>query len=361
MKHQKLSLISYFLLFTTTNTFANDFTSPKLIESQNPTGIQETYNGSRIEGWTLLNYVVDKKGLPKHIEVVNASSNNKYTKYAIRFLKNYTFTPATQSGEKVFSAQYFFMKHNKAVLHKPNQGLSVGFTKRYDRAKKYIFEKNFDEALNVLNKLRDSNAKNLPEQALSAWLHSIYYYHQKNWFAYRDNLLEAYQLRKNLPLDMAIKASQNLLQWQTYQQAYSDAVFTLVSMENIEGVNIDIDSSKAMLKSLVDSIDNNTVNEINTTLSKNKAWVHSLPRSTISLSTVSGQVELAQLRCKNAFHSFESVEVIKFTIPDNYLHCSILIKGKAGTEVKFVEQGKRREFETNYFELDKLSYDSGFN
>lgn len=345
MKHSKLNLIFYFLVFVvTTNSFATDFIPPTLIENSNPKGSQETYNGSRIEGWTLLNYIVDKDGLPKHIEVVNSSSNDKYTKDSIRFLQNYRFTPATLNNEKVMSAKSFFMQHNKTVQHTPNEGLSVGFSLRYDRAKKFMFEKNFDETLNVLNQLRDSNAKNLAEQALSAWLHSIYYYHQKDWFAYRDNLLEAYQLRKYLPLDMAIKSTQNLMQWQIYQHAYSDAVKTLASIEHIKDAKIDTDSSKVALKSLVDSIDNNAVNEIKTTLSKGKAWLHVLPRSTISLSTISGEIELAELRCENAWHAFETIEVKAFTIPDSYLNCSILVKGKAGTEIIFIEQGELREF-----------------
>lgn len=344
MKHSKLNLLFYFLIFAVTNSFATDFIPPQLIENSNPKGVQETYNGSRIEGWTLLNYVVDKKGFPKHIEIVNASSNDKYTEDSITYLQNHRFSPATQNGEKTLSAHNFFMQHNKTVQHTPNEGLSVGFSLRYDRAKQFMFEKNFEETLSVLNQLRDSNAKNLAEQALSAWLHSIYYYHQKDWFAYRDNLLEAYKLRKYLPLDMAIKSTQNLMQWQSYQHAYSDAVKTLASIEHIKDAKIDADSTKEALKSLVDSIDNNAVNEIKTTLSKGKAWLHTLPRSIISLSTVSGEIELAELRCKNAWHPFESIEVKSFTIPDSYINCSILVKGKAGTEITFVEQGELREF-----------------
>ena len=70
----------------------------------------------------------------------------------------------------------------------------------------YYLNQDFEKAITVLNQLRSSNAKNLTEQALSAWLHSIYYFHQQDWTQYRDNVLEAYLLRSQ---EVAFSLSSN--------------------------------------------------------------------------------------------------------------------------------------------------------
>lgn len=341
---KQFTLLGYLLLFITTQSIAADFVAPKLIDNLNPKGIHNTANMSRLEGWTLMSFIISKNGLPKHIEVVNSSNNEKYIKDSIRYLQNYRYSPATYKDEKVFSAKTLLMKHDKSFRGNNNDGISVGFSIRYERANKFILNKQFDEALDVLDELRDTNTKNLTEQALSAWLHSLYFYHKENWFAYRDNMLEANQLREHLPVKMAITNSQNLLQWQVFQNQYSDAVYTLASMANIKNAKMNASTHKEMLQPILDSIKSEDIVEINTTLSKGKSWLHVLPRSSISLTTVSGEIELAELRCDNHWHQFELIKIDKFNIPDNYLNCSILIKGKPGTQIKFVEQGALRQF-----------------
>jgi len=337
-------LLICFLLFIAAKSIAADFVPPKLIDNLNPKGTQTTGNVSRIEGWTLMSYIIDDSGLPQHIEVVNSSNNGIYTEDSIRYLQNFRYSPATYVGQKALSAQTFLMRHDKSFSGNNNDGISVGFSLRYDRANKLISDKKFGRALEVLDDLRDTNAKNLTEQALSAWIHSLYYYHQENWFAYRDNVLEAYQLREYLPVKMAITSTQNLLQWQMFQNEYSDAVYTLASMANIKNSKMDASAHEAMLQPIIDSIETETAIEINTTLSEGKSWLHTLPRSNINLTTISGKVELAELRCDNKWHPFESTEIDNFNIPESYLNCSILIKGKPGTQIKFIEQGELRQF-----------------
>ncbi len=340
----KLFLIIYTLFLLVAKSISADFVPPKLIDNLNPKGTQTTYNMSRVEGWTLMSYIIDDSGIPQQIVVVNSSNNGIYTEDSIKYLQSFRFSPAIYLGQKTSSATTFLMKHDKSFSGNSNDGISVGFSRRYDRANKFISEQKFDSALDVLNELRETNTKNLTEQALSAWIHSLYYYRQENWLAYRDNILEANQLREHLPVKMAIKNIQNLIQWQMFQKEYSDAVYTLASMVKIKGAKMDASTHEAMLQPILNAMDTEEIIEINTTLSKNKSWLHILPRSTINLTTISGKVELAELRCDNIWHPFESTTIVNFNIPESYLNCSILVKGTSGTQIKFVEQGKSRQF-----------------
>jgi len=337
-------LIIFFLFFVSSQTTLASFVPAKLTKNLNPKGTQSTTNLSRVEGWTLMSYIIDDNGLPTHIEIINSSNNGKYTNDSINFLKNFRYSPAIYMGEKTLSAKTFFLKHDNSFIGSNNDGISVGFRLRYERAYKLISENKFDDALEVLDNLQDSNAKNLTEQALSAWIHSLYFFHQKNWLAYRDNVLEAYQLREYLPVKMAIKSTENLLQWQMFQKEYSDAVYTLSSMKNIKSAKMDDSSYNATLQPILDIFKNDASVEINTTLSEGKAWLHKLPRSNINLTTISGEVKLAELRCDNRWHSFDSPNNVNFKIPKNHLNCSILVKGKAGTKIKFIEHGEIRDF-----------------
>ncbi len=336
-------LLAYFLLSTIFPAIAADFVPAKLKDNLNPTGIRSTANLSRFEGWTLLSFIIDKNGLPQHIEVVNSSNNNKYTEDAIGYLQNYRYLPATYKGKKVLSSSTFLMQHDKSFYGYNNDGISVGFNLRYNRANKLISDKQFNKAIDVLDDLRDTNTKNLTEQALSAWIHSLYYYHVKNWLAYRDNMLEANQLREYLPVKMAITNTQNLLQWQVFQSQYLDAVYTLASMANIKNSRMDTSTHEEMLQPILDSLKTEAIIEINTTLSKGKSWLHIIPRSNITLTTVSGKVELAELRCDNYWHEFELAQIDHFNIPESYQNCAILIKGTPDTQIKFIEQGELRQ------------------
>lgn len=341
---KKFSVIIFLLSCVSISSQADDYIPPQLIENLNPKGISETANASRIEGWSLLSYIIDRNGVPKHIQIINSSNDDKYIEDSITYLKNHRYSPAVYKGKKTLSSQTFFMKHDKSFYDSNNDGISIGFSLRYDRAKKFIFEKKFENALEVLNKLRKSNTKNLAEQALAAWIHSIYYYHQKNWPAYRDNVLEAHQLRAHLPVDMAVKSTQNLLKWQMFKNQYSDALYTFQSLKDIKDTTFDKNSQETLLNSILDSIEMKTDIEINTTLSERKSWLHTLPRSNISLTVISGTIEFAQLRCANAWHQFKSFQIKDFNIPNDYLNCSILIKGKSGTQIKWSEKGRLRQF-----------------
>jgi len=107
---------------------------------------------------------------------------------------------------------------------------------------------------------------------------------------------------------------------------------------------MDAPTHEAMLQPILDSIETQDAIEIKTTLSEGKAWLHTLPRSNINLTTITGKVELAELRCDNIWYPFEFTEIDNFNIPESYLNCSILVKGRAGTQIKFIEQGELRQF-----------------
>jgi len=116
-----------------------------------------------------------------------------------------------------------------------------------------------------------------------------------------------------------------------FQKEYSDAVYTLASMVKIKGTKMDASTHEAMLQPISNAMETEDIIEINTTLSEEKSWLHILPRSTINLSTISGKIELAELRCDNIWHPFQSTNIVNFNIPENYLNCSILVKETSGT------------------------------
>ena len=95
-----------------------------------------------------------------------------------------------------------------------NDGISSRFREKYNEADNLLSNKKFDQAKNILNEITEDFAKNLTEQALNAWLHAHYFLSQQDWVSYSDSVTTAHRLREHLPTKMAIRNTQNLLEWQ---------------------------------------------------------------------------------------------------------------------------------------------------
>lgn len=336
-------LVTALLLIITNVGKASDFIPAKVIEDSNSKGISEALTRSRLEGWVALSYVVDIEGAVKDI-IVLRSSDDKYVSRSQNYLDNLRFKPAKFSNEKVTSAKSFFLKHDKSFLGNRNDDISAGFKNKYNETYQYITSKNFKLAIDSLQDLEENYAKNLREQALSAWIHSVYYFFTKDWTEYGERIITANFLREYLPTSMAVKNTKNLLDWQIYKGMYIDAIDTLKSLKHVENTDFPEENYFGALESIVNSLDENEVIDVSIFMTHDYIWSHAPSRSTISLNVNLGEVDKVELRCDNAVHKFNDFVVDDFTIPPEYLRCKIFIKGGPSTEFTFTEKGKPTKY-----------------
>ena len=355
MKHIRLSLFTALLLsFMSVGNLANaqgetkptenKFTPAKFSENLNSKRATEKTNITRLEGWVWMSYIVGTDGVPKNIEVIDHSEKGYSLKVSFRFIKNFRYHPAKINGIPVESAKTYLLRHSVAFVGSNNDGISPGFRNRYNEARELLGAQDIIKAKAVLDELAQTNAKNLTEQSLSAWLHSVYFANQKNWSAYGESVQSAHHLRRFLPTKMAIENSQNLRDHQVFKKHYADAIITIYSMRHIKNAELDEATLQAMLKPIKELINAPEPIVLEATLEQDLVWMHGIARDTLSVTFSGGEqgegeIKVAELRCRNTHHVLTAGKIEQFEIPAHYRGCALILKGTPGTKVVVTETG----------------------
>ena len=331
-------------LVTAFSVNADDFIAAEYIESRNSSVPEKTANHSRLEGWTLLSYFVGLDGEPENVVIIDSSDESKFGGEAVFTLKNWRYKPASYKGEAVVSAEMALMRTDKSFNWSANDGISLGFKRHYNDADNFMLKGEMEKAKASLDELREDHAKNLTEQALSAWLHSIYYFRLQDWPAYGSEVQTAHYLNEFLPSEMKLKNIQNRLKWHMFKREFTDAIYILDELKARSNGALSESDYQSMLEEIKKHLRENPANQIDITLANGRAWKHKLPRSTISLNVQAGEINFAELRCDNGHQRFTEFPIQGFDIPEDYLKCSFFVKGNDNSYFTFEEKGDTRPF-----------------
>ena len=340
--------MKYVLLFAllsliSTQLFARDYTPAKITKNNNSKKPKTTSNFSKREGWIILDYIIDEKGKTRNYLVLDGNDEEKYLERTIERIQNYSFTPAMLDGNSVPTHSYYKMRYGKTFYNNPNDGISRAFNRRYKDISNLLGENKLEDAKVELEELREDYAKNLTEQALSAWIHALYYYSVKDWFSYRDYTQIGFHLKEYLSTDIALQNTKNLLQWQVYKKDYSGAAYTLNQLNEMEGINFTEGAYEKTKQDITAAYNKEPLIQIHSQLSEGKAWVHELTGSKLSVKVHNGKINQMELRCYDSWHKFETFEFEDFAAPSQESKCFLFIKGEHGTQFSYQEKDKYPE------------------
>ena len=323
------------------STAGNDkFISAKVIENFNSKGVNETYNRSRVEGWAYLSFVVNTEGQASNIVAINSSSDRSIDQ-AKMYLENLRYSSAMANNEAVNEAKTIFFTENKQVESSGKGAISKGFINRYNEAYKVVTSKNKELAKEKLKNLTDTYTKNFEEQALSHWLHSIHYFLHAEWGLYFESLEKGYLLGSNLPRDIEVKNTKNLLDWYIFKKSYPQALKVLARLNNIKERKLSPESFNIKYNEIISGQKNNkTINTEFVMYGRRNSWLQELSHSSISFESSNSDLSIVELRCQNAVYKFAQSSIENFQIPDDYIGCSILVQAPLGTSFTLIEQDK---------------------
>lgn len=338
---RRLSLIFILLPMVTCSVIAVDFTPAELVEDLNP-AMSTTSNPSRLEGWAQLSYIIDIDGKVKNIEIINASDKDDFYDESIRYLKNLRYSPALSDGKKVPSARPFLYGKNRYN----NDGISLGFRNRYNRANEHLKNGELTQVKTELDDLQQTNTQNIKEQALSAWIHSQYYFAKKDWPAYGEQTKIAEILSNDLPGKWALTTMQNLMQWHLFKKEYVAAFDALDQIPLIEGAKISQAVYQTMSQDIFKALQQDTTMKHQHILEPDRAWLHYIARKDISINLIPGDQTSVELRCENNWLTLTEVQARAFSVSPDDINCAVIIKGVAGSEVSLTESGELYAFKT---------------
>ncbi|MBO1255859.1 hypothetical protein J3L16_09210 [Alteromonas sp. 5E99-2] len=335
--------ISYLLLTSLTfPSFSSEpVFSPAKMEDDNQYGPKsQRANPSRNEGWAYIDFVVNKNG--KIDNVIIEASEDDYVFKSEQYLKGINYSPAKLGDETVSSSSTLLVDFSVATSANSNDGFNTLFGKRFEAAKALIIDGKLDEARIELDQMTSRHMKNTTERALSAWLHSLYYYGTQDWGEYEASLLEANNLLSKLPRDLAKMTIDNLMKYQVHKKQFSDARDTFFRMENIEKVKLSDESKDNVVAELFRMVDDSKEITVDAVLNQRKTWRHTLNRDQLDVAVVEGELTAAGLYCQNGYidilaNNFETVQV-----SNDLGKCNLAIQGEPGTSIRLKETGNNR-------------------
>lgn len=318
-----------------------NFTPPKLLDNDN-SRYHKTKLKTRHEYWSLNNYVIDEKGIPRDILVLNATSLKK-SDLADRYINNLVFSPAKLDNQAVVSNSFFLFNRNKGFANKTNDAFTGSFEKQYLHINTLIDKNELADVESLLSELFESETQNLTEQALHAWLASYYYYKKQNSTQYLKYISKAYHLKSQVPTKVAYRISMSFLKYKLHTHAYKEAIRILTEIRKIKGLKLDEKSLDKTLEDVTTMAKNTPKFTLEKTLSKFGNTYHALSRSIINVQADVG-ISKAELRCDNGRHIFESVTFTDYNVPEYLKKCTLFLIGQPNSTVKITEHGQLNLF-----------------
>jgi len=329
------------LIFMAGKSYASDFIPAMLIENGNPSHI-ETSQSTRTEWWAYVTFVIDKSGATSDVEFINISRKAKDSARdkVNQYIKRLQYSPAIQNGKPVQSSKNMFYVNDISFYGSANDGVSVGFKNNYNDADKLILAGKLTEAKQALTSLEEDYQKNLKEQALTAWLKSVYYYKASAWGEYGEEVEKAFLLKAYLPKKMVIKTINNLTEFRIFKQQYNLALESAAEFKTLEGISNGNEAYLAYHDRILANLAEHTDVESAHVMKEGVASYILLDKGDVTFTMNSGSVEKVQVRCLNRVRTLAIKAEMKFSIADDEKKCALLVKGKSGSELSLLEQGR---------------------
>lgn len=286
----------------------------------------------RHEGWVQLQLMVDPKGKPYEIVVVD-SSNEMFERAAVMNARQLTFQPAMlgdQPTDAGFSYKLVF------AFTDPSKGASSQFIRAYKRLLKAIAA---DDRAGADAELATLKVTNLFEDAYSNV--GRYQYHQK-WGTEAQQLadLERAVARESLPRylpdDVFIVAVKSLLALQLRAKDFANALKTWETLQKSAPAADHDKFQQAMAK--VEALRTSDASySVAGEINKGTSWFYTLFKNRFQIDVASGKVAEIKLRCDKQYVFFRYEPGVQYRVSDRYGSCGLELVGDPGTKFSLIQ------------------------
>ncbi len=302
------------------------FQGPRLIGGHVPR-YPESEKSGRKEGWVQLNMMIDAKGKPYEVTVIDSSGDAALEQAAIRGVNQLVFQPAKRRDTPIDSS---FTGKMVFYQSEPSKGASHDFVTAYKKLTMAIDAGDKTQADEELGKLR---VQNLYEDAFLGFGKYLY---DRRWGTETEQLAdlrravanekiarylpgEAFRaaLAAQLTLDVKLKDYGSALDvWKTLEP--------LASPPQRNQLQPAIDEIKAMQ-------DSDQVIRVSARIEKGTSWHSTLFKNRFDISVVTGAVSEIKLRCKKEYVFFKYQPGVQYSVGRGAGECTIEVVGDPGT------------------------------
>jgi tetratricopeptide (TPR) repeat protein len=319
------------------------FISARPIDRPKPIYPKEALN-EWSEGWVQLEYAIGSDGVVHGIAAVDAVGPKDFVTSSQRAIAKWRYAPATRNGAAVeqslyrVSVLYLFSDSRRTSEHQE-------FVTKYNRARRYVREQKFDQAIETLERALKSRT-NLYEMAMGSYLLAVAYANKGDW------------PRALLHIRHAVIADLDYLE----KPLWAPALALQVELETRDGSLMEalcardklqsVDPASAAPESPVGKI----VKRIETALKDPgplvsearlttnplfeapAVWRHRLMRSKFSFAEIKGEVKSFRLACVGTSHEAAVDIETRWDVPAGAGPCMLRVDGAPDAAFKLVEE-----------------------
>ena len=286
------------------------------------------------EGWVMLNMMIDPRGKPYEIAVLDSTGNVELEKAAIRAVDGMAFAPAKRGGTPIDSNLTFKMAFYPG--DHPARGASVNFQTAFKSFLTAIDAKSKEQADVALQGMK---AQNLYEDAFEGYCKYLYDHiwgTEVQQLADLRRAVAGERLTRYLPKELFSKVLTAQFALQVKVKDYGSALYTWNSLEPIAS-----SSDRDVLKQTVDQIiavrDGNQAVSTPGQTANGTTWNGHLFKSHFAISVATGAVSEIKLRCKKQYIFFSFKPELEYTVNSSAGECFIEVVGDPNTTFELVQ------------------------
>ncbi|HEY4341949.1 MAG TPA: energy transducer TonB [Steroidobacteraceae bacterium] len=308
---------------------ATEVLTPPVIKRIDPGSHYPTYEYEHgVEGWVLLGYMVDTKGSPFEITVVDSSGNPDFERAATKAMESAKLEAGMLNGQPVESASEL-----KLVFTIVNGHASAGraFVQTYDTLMAAIKANDRAGA--------DAAMKGLTVSSLyeDAYFGLASYQYARAW---GDEAQQLAALKRAIANDHSAhylrskefqSALLEIMKLELKEHLYGAAQ---VSWHDLQASGID-PAVKAQIKPVFDRLDklrsDDTAFDVTGSLADG-TWHQTLLKKNFRAQVTNGHISDVKLRCARGFVRFAFDPAIQYHVETRYGSCTMEIEGDRGTQ-----------------------------
>ena len=322
-------LLICFYSIAANSTKSSNVISSVLIDYPNGTKQVNVSRGG-MEGWGHASFIVGLDGRPKDVVVFDYSGKDRYVNATKRYIEKLRYSPASIDGIPSLSHETFFLRHQFTGVGFGGNSVSPRFINEYQEVMNELLEPDTDlsEIKKLIYDLKDDHTKNLNEQALVAWLESLYFYKKEDFHQHMRQSSIITSLDLYVPIKILSKAIVNLYESELFYGYYNEAQETIRKMSRIDGLKLSDDIKRQLFTRV-----NQTIAEKEPTLvTKGQVWslgarVIGVFKPKIRIINTQGKINSVELRCTGHHSKYQEGWEDGLAVPSHAKSCSVLVLG----------------------------------
>ena len=293
-----------------------------------------------VEGWVVVNYMVDTEGKVFEPTVVGSTGSKRFERAAIEAISESTFKPANLDGKPVVGSGYFrfsFIMNNEVA------GTTASFASSYRRLTDAIRDGDKEKADKDFARIEKRFSLNHYERAYIDFAKASYAEYFGNKLGQMNHLRNALLFEGNyddgkefLPEDLTRLARTQLYVLEVENKHYADALGTFYRIYRNYGEDA-VAPFKSSRQQILALKDDNTAYAIDSVLDDNGYFSIRLHKQGIAIREATGDINEFKLRCEKKYVFFAYEKGKEYKIPKSWGPCSLQVLGQANTTFQLVQ------------------------